>query len=179
VPHTGTARRAATTYDRGNEDPAERLDRNYGELLQELRVAQTGVQVLFAFLLGIAFQQRFQSLEWYQRGFYLVTLTSSALAAVLLIAPAAIHRMLFRRRLKDELVMLTSRLAATGLAVLAIAISSALLFVLDVVINLGVALAIVIPLLAVIGVIWLLIPVRIRRHHPGSLIDGGTKLDQD
>jgi hypothetical protein len=165
-------------YDRSNEDPAERLDRNYSELLQELRVAQTGVQVLFAFLLGIAFQQRFAGLEWYQRGFYLVTLTSSALAAVLLIAPAAIHRMLFRRKLKDELVTMTSRLAATGLFFLAVAVSTALLFVLDVVINLGVAIGVVLPLLVVLATIWYVVPLRVRRDHPETAIDPRTSLDR-
>lgn len=158
------------TYDRADEDPAERLDRNYNELLQELRVAQTGVQVLFAFLLGIAFQQRFAALEWYQRGFYLVTLTSAAIAAVLLIAPAAIHRMLFRRRLKDELVDMTSRLAATGLAFLALAVSSALFFVLDVVINLLVAAVVGAPFLAMLVAIWYAAPLVVRRRHPHSVL---------
>jgi Family of unknown function (DUF6328) len=157
------------TYQR-DEDAAARLDRNYGELLQELRVAQTGVQVLFAFLLGIAFQQRFATLEWYQRGFYLVTLVSAAIAAVLLIAPAAIHRMLFRRRLKDELVELTSRLAATGLAFLALAVSSALFFVLDVVINLIAAVAVVAPLVAMLIVIWYVVPFVVRRRRPYTKI---------
>jgi Family of unknown function (DUF6328) len=157
------------TYQR-DEDAAARLDRNYGELLQELRVAQTGVQVLFAFLLGIAFQQRFATLEWYQRGFYLVTLVSAAIAAVLLIAPAAIHRMLFRRRLKDELVELTSRLAATGLAFLVLAVSSALFFVLDVVINLIAAVAVVAPLVAMLIVIWYVVPFVVRRRRPYTKI---------
>src|SRR6185437_5639709 len=103
------------TYSR-NESAAHRLDRNFSELLQELRVAQTGVQILFAFLLSIAFQQRFTSLQNYQRVFYLVTLMAAALAAVLLIAPVAVHRMLFRQHLKDEVVALTSRLAVAGLA---------------------------------------------------------------
>ena len=66
-------------YSRSGESEAERLDRNYGELLQELRVAQTGVQILFAFLLGIAFQTRFTEIESYQRGIYLVTLVAAAL----------------------------------------------------------------------------------------------------
>lgn len=158
-------------YDRSNEDAAERLDRNYSELLQELRVAQTGVQVLFAFLLGIAFQQRFALLQWYQRGFYLFTLTASAMSAVLLIAPAAIHRMLFRRKLKDELVTLTSRLAATGLFFLALAVSSALFFVLDVVINLSVAIGVVGPLLVVLVTIWYAVPLGVRRRHPDSRLE--------
>jgi len=68
------------SYER-EESAAHRLDRNYGELLQELRVAQTGVQILFAFLLGIAFQQRFTTLETGERTLYVITLVSSAIAA--------------------------------------------------------------------------------------------------
>ena len=129
-------------YDRDDESESQRLDRNYGELLQELRVAQTGVQILFAFLLGIAFQQQFQKIESYQRGIYLVTLVAAACAAAMLIAPVAIHRMLFRRHQKNELVIMTSRLAATGLVFLGIAILSAVLLVVDIVVNLTVGIII-------------------------------------
>src|SRR6266581_2987996 len=97
------------------ESEAQRLDRNYAELLQELRVAQTGVQILFAFLLTIAFQQRFASIDAFQRGVYVTTLVAAAIAAVLLIGPVAAHRLLFGLRLKDELVTFTGRLATGGL----------------------------------------------------------------
>ncbi|MDX6324988.1 MAG: hypothetical protein QOK15_1342 [Nocardioidaceae bacterium] len=158
-------------YDRRGESEADRLDRNYGELLQELRVAQTGVQILFAFLLGIAFQSRFTTIESYQRGIYLVTLITAACAAIMLIAPVAIHRMLFRRHQKDELVVLTSRLAAVGLVFLAVAILSAVLFVLDVVVNLtlGISCTAVLGLL-IIGV-WYGLPLDLRRKHPSRDLD--------
>src|SRR3712207_1749392 len=89
------------TDERRKDDPrdeseAERLDRNYGELLQELRVTQTGVQILFAFLLTLAFTQRFPQITSFQRGTYVVTLLFSAAAAALFIAPVALHRMVFR-----------------------------------------------------------------------------------
>src|SRR6266581_6983428 len=102
------------------ESEAQRLDRNYAELLQELRVAQTGVQILFAFLLTIGFQQRFASITTFQRGVYVTTLVAAAVAAVLLIAPVAVHRLLFGRQLKNELVTFTARLAVGGLVFLAI-----------------------------------------------------------
>jgi hypothetical protein len=156
----------ANDYDRSDETDAVRLDRNYGELLQELRVAQTGVQILFAFLLGIAFQNRFPEIESYQRGIYLVTLFLSACAAVLLIAPVAIHRMLFRRHQKAELVDLTSRLAAIGLMFLAGAILTAVLFVVDVVINLTVAIVLTVVLTGLILGVWYALPADLRRHHP-------------
>jgi hypothetical protein len=150
------------SYQR-EESTGERLDRNYGELLQELRVAQAGVQILFAFLLTIAFQQRFTELETYQRVFYGVTLTASALSAVLLIAPVAVHRALFRQGQKDEVVELSARLAVAGLALLAVAILAAVLFVLDVVWSLPVALAIGGTLTVAVVLLWVVVPLRARR----------------
>jgi hypothetical protein len=84
-----------------NESHLERCDRNLVELLQELRVAQTGVQILFAFLLGLAFTSRFGQATELQRVDYFVTLISSGLAAMLLIAPTSQHRLLFRRGDKE------------------------------------------------------------------------------
>ncbi len=80
-----------------NETPLERADRNFGELLQELRVTQTGVQILFAFLLTLAFTPRFPSLDTMQRATYVTTLLLAVVAAALFTAPAALHRSLFRR----------------------------------------------------------------------------------
>jgi hypothetical protein len=153
----------AASYKR-DESEAERLDRNYSELLQELRVAQTGVQVLFAFLLGIAFTQRYSSLEQYQRIFYVITLIAAACTAILLIAPVAVHRWLFREHRKDEVVDFTARLAITGLGFLAVSILSAVLFVLDVVLSLAASIVATAVLAAMIGVVWVLLPVRQRRH---------------
>ena len=93
-----------------NETDLERCDRNLAELLQEVRVAQTGVQVLFGFLLAIVFQPRFKSISDFQRIDYFVTLLSTAAAAILLIAPTAYHRILFRRGDKAHLVRVANRL---------------------------------------------------------------------
>lgn len=153
-------------YSRDDESEAARLDRNYGELLQELRVAQTGVQILFAFLLGIAFQTGFTKISSYQRGIYLETLVAAALAAIMLIAPVAVHRMLFRRHQKHELVVLTSRLAATGLVFLAIAILSAVLLVLSVVVNLTLGAVLVFVLGTVLVGLWYMLPSEVRRRRP-------------
>jgi hypothetical protein len=147
----------AETYRR-DESAAHRLDRNYNELLQELRVAQAGVQILFAFLLSIAFQQRFTSLVTYQRAIYLVTLISAAVSAVLLIAPVAVHRVLFRLHQKDEVVALTARLAIGGMACLALAIISAVLLIVDVVTNLAAAIAVAATLAAAVIGLWILLP---------------------
>lgn len=157
----------ADDYTR-DESEAQRLDRNFSELLQELRVAQTGVQVLFAFLLGIAFTQRYSSLVQYQRVFYVVTLIAAACTAILLIAPVAVHRLLFREHRKDEVVEFASRLAGSGLTLLAISILSAVLFVLDVVLSLAASIITTAALAIVIVVLWVLLPLGQRRRRTST-----------
>lgn len=146
----------------------QRLDRNFTELLQELRVAQTGVQILFAFLLSIAFQQRFRSLVEYERDLYLATLVSAACAAVLLIAPVAVHRMLFRRNLKDAIVALASRLAAAGLLFLGVAVVMAVLFVVDVVAGLSAGIAVGAAVGMSVVALWVVLPLRVRKMHDAA-----------
>lgn len=116
---------------RRQESEAERLDRNWGELVQELRVIGTGVQILFAFLLSIAFQSRFAQTSSIERDTYLVTLLLTGLSVFFLIAPVSIHRILFRVGVKDELVTLTNALALAGLAVLSLAMTGALVLISD------------------------------------------------
>src|SRR5829696_5817230 len=101
------------------ESEAERLDRNLSELLQELRVALPGVQVLFAFLLAVPFQQNFSQITGFQKGAYFGTLLLTAASAVLLISPSAYHRMTFRMQQKDDLVFIANKLAIVGLSLLA------------------------------------------------------------
>jgi hypothetical protein len=111
------------------------LDRNLAELLQELRVAITGVQILFAFLLGLAFTARFAMLSGYQVTVYTVALMSTALATIVLIAPVSFHRMVFRRRQKAALVVVADWFLRVGLGLLVLAITSAVLLILDVVLG--------------------------------------------
>jgi Family of unknown function (DUF6328) len=117
-------------YER-NEPRAHQLDRNWAELVQELRVIGTGVQILFAFLLTIAFQTRFAQTTRFQRDVYLVVLMTAAFATATFIAPVAIHRVVFRFGVKDELVDVTNTLALAGLGLLAIAMVGAVLLVSD------------------------------------------------
>jgi hypothetical protein len=111
------------------------LDRNLAELLQELRVAFTGVQILFAFLLGLAFTQRFSDLDHFGITVYTVALMSTALATMVLIAPVSFHRIVFRRRRKAALVLVSDRLLMVGLALLIPAMGSCVLLILDVVLG--------------------------------------------
>src|SRR3954462_6148761 len=108
-----------------HETEKERLDRNLNELLQELRVALPGVQVLFAFLLTVPFQQGFSKADGFQKDVYLVTLLLTAVATALLIAPSAYHRLEFRQNDKKHIVTVANRFAIAGFAVLAAAMTSA------------------------------------------------------
>jgi MFS family permease len=113
------------------ESEAERWNRNFGELLQEIRVAQTGVQILFAFLLTLPFAARFGSIDRPDKVAYVVTLIAAAAASALLIAPVSYHRMAFRQGRKPELVRAASVLAECGIVCLLIAIVGAVFVVMD------------------------------------------------
>src|SRR3984957_174258 len=113
------------------ESEAHQLDRNWAELVQELRVIGTGVQILFAFLLSIPFQARFARTTAFQRDDYLATFMLSGTASAIFIAPVAVHRLLFRFRVKDEVVNVTNVLALCGLSSLSFAMIGAILLVSD------------------------------------------------
>jgi hypothetical protein len=144
------------------ETPMQRADRAYGEILQEVRVAQTGVQLLFAFLLALAFQARFSSVTSFQRGTYVVTLMLCAAAAALLIAPAAFHRVMYGRRLKQHLVQVANRLALSGLALLLLSLVSAVFLVMDVVLGLVPGVGLATGMFAWFAMWWFVLPLRSR-----------------
>src|SRR6478735_5618810 len=108
-----------------DETPLERIDRNMTELLNELRVALPGVQVLFAFLLVLPFNQGFASVTSFQKDVYLVTLLTTALAAICLIAPTMHHRIQFRENKKAEILRDANRLTIVGMTALAVAMTGA------------------------------------------------------
>jgi Na+/melibiose symporter-like transporter len=145
------------------ETEEERLDRNLGELLQELRVALPGVQVLFAFLLAVPFQQRFTEISDFDKTMYFVTLLLTALSAALLIAPSAYHRLTFRYQQKHRLVFVSNRLAIAGLGVLALAMSSAILLVTNVLWGTVATTVVTTTLvLAMFALLWAVLPLRRR-----------------
>jgi hypothetical protein len=115
-----------------DESPEARADRNLSELLQELRVALPGVQVLFAFLLTVPFTDRFAELTDFQRDLYYAILLGAALSTALFIAPTAGHRLLFRRQEKEYLVVVANRLALAGLAVLAVSMCGVIALISDI-----------------------------------------------
>ncbi|HSV64528.1 MAG TPA: DUF6328 family protein [Mycobacteriales bacterium] len=150
------------------ETTEERLDRNFSELLQELRVAQAGVQILYAFLLSLAFTERFHSLSTTQRAIYLVALLSAAAAAALIIGPVSWHRVLFRQRRRADLVRASDRMATGGLLCVLVSVGAGVLLIVDVVIGRAAAVAITCGVVAWYGVFWYALPLWIRRRTPGQ-----------
>jgi hypothetical protein len=158
----------ATDADRNrterNETPTERLDRNWSDLLQELRVVQTGVQLLTGLLLTVPFQQRFGTLSDFQRTLYLVTVALSVTATALLVAPVAAHRALFRLHARGALVALGQRLAVAGLTMLALAVTGVVLLIFDTVAGLSTGIVAAAVTVAVFVAFWGALPLRERRR---------------
>jgi hypothetical protein len=148
------------------ETPLKRADRNFAELLQELRIAQTGVQILFAFLLGLAFTDRFATLGATERGIYIATLAASALTGALLVAPVMLHRLLFQRGFKRELVWIGHRFIIAGLCGLLAAIVGGLLLVLEVLFGGSVAAITGAALAALFASLWAGPALWLRHHYP-------------
>jgi Family of unknown function (DUF6328) len=147
----------------GEETEKERLDRNLAELLQELRVALPGVQVLFAFLLAVPFQQGFaEQITPFQEKVYFVTLLLTAISAALLISPTAYHRMTFRRQQKKHMIFLANRLAIGGIGCLALAMTGAIMLITDVLFGATATIVFSSLALGMFVVLWGLLPLRRR-----------------
>ncbi|GAA2592173.1 hypothetical protein GCM10010399_23490 [Dactylosporangium fulvum] len=127
-------------------------------MLQELRVAQTGVQILFAFLLTLPFNQRFDTITDGQRATYIATIILTSLASLCLIAPVSHHRILFRRGRKKELVEASSNLAGIGLVFLWLSIVGAVFLIFEVVVATSWAIAVAIALAVAFISVWYLYP---------------------
>jgi membrane-bound acyltransferase YfiQ involved in biofilm formation len=120
-----------------SEDEQDRLNRQMMELLNELRVAMPGVQILFGFLLTVPFQQRFRDVTEFQETVYFVTLIAAAVAAAFLIAPSAYHRVMFEQHDKPNIIHIGTGEMLVGLAALAVAMNGAVLLVTDVLFEVG------------------------------------------
>lgn len=151
-----------------HETRLERIDRNWAELLQELRVTQTGVQLLTAFLLSLPFQQRFETISDAQRVIYLVVVLLSIGATGFLVMPVAVHRAVFRKNEKDSLVRVADLMAKLGLALLALAVSGVVLLIFDVVVGAGAGIGFGLGTLGVLLVLWAVVPLIIRMKGSGD-----------
>ncbi|WP_405697297.1 DUF6328 family protein [Streptomyces sp. NBC_01185] len=158
------------------ETEEERADRQWGELLQELRVAQTGVQILFGFLLAVVFQPRFADLSTVDRNIYVVTVMLGSATAAALIGPVSYHRLLTGRRMKPQTVTWASRLTKLGLGLLFCTMCSTLLLIMRVALHNVVALWLVGAMALWFLVCWFVFPLwAIARNNglrPGE--DGGA-----
>jgi uncharacterized protein DUF6328 len=157
------ARRGKPDAARPGETEAERDDRNLIELLQELRVAGLGVQVLFGFLLSIPFTTRFVKLSHAQHGLYVATLVLAAAATALLLAPVAYHRLVFRRHRKEQLVKDANILAILGLAAVGLAVSAAVLLVVSYVDRGATVWLVTLFVVCLFTVLWFALPLARRR----------------
>jgi hypothetical protein len=171
---------APAPYTR-RETVAEQADRRYGELLQELRVTQTGIQVLLGFLFTVVFSNRFKELNGDQRVIYLTTLILGASATAVLIAPVSFHRILFGRRMKPELVRAANRLTLLGLGLLMCTIASALLLVFDFMLHGAVIAWLAAGVAAWFVSLWYLVPLwlRLRRNNGWEEETGMERADTE
>ncbi|HYY10489.1 MAG TPA: DUF6328 family protein [Kineosporiaceae bacterium] len=148
---------------RPGETDSERADRNFNDILQELRVAQTGVQILFGFLLTIPMQARFERLDGVERTLLVVAVLLLACATACIIAPVAWHRALFRHRLKKEIVDASNTFAKAGLAFLGLGITVSIVLMLDLVLARWVAITFGVSLAVLLLALWVVSPVLRRR----------------
>jgi hypothetical protein len=160
-----------------HESEKQRWDRNFADLLQELRVAQTGVQILFAFLLTMPFTARFEDTTAFQRDVYIVALLAAAGATALIISPVAFHRALFRQGRKPELVRFAHRMASGGLALMLVAMVSSILLITDFLLDQSIA----IILTAIAGAwfltFWAVLPFARRNWSDDDDEDDGFPQD--
>ncbi|MEV2255482.1 DUF6328 family protein [Streptomyces sp. NPDC050147] len=164
---TCPARQGVEATGTGAEPPEyarQRVNRRWNEILQETRVAQTGVQILFGFLLSVAFTPLFRELGTFDRTIYVVTVVLGASATGSLIAPVSIHRFLSGQRMKDEVVEAASRLMICGMVLLALTIGCTLLLILRLVVPGVLAEVLVGAVMLWFGFCWYVLPARLRRR---------------
>jgi hypothetical protein len=148
-----------------DETPEERADRRWAELLQEVRIAQTGAQIMFGFLLTVAFTERFSTLHSFERVLYVIVVTLGAVATGSLIAPVSYHRLLAGQHMKPQMVTAVGRLVGLGVPLMALTVGAALLLLLRVAGLSWGAWVIAILVMTWFGVCWLALPMALLRRY--------------
>lgn len=141
-----------------HETPDERHDRNWEEVLQELRVTLTGTQIISGFLLALAFQQRFKELNDWQLGFYLVLVAFAGLSTALGLAPVVLHRTFFQKHVKARVVTVGNRLLLAEIVVVGLLAIGVTSFVFDFVVGTVAGIAAGLVALAIVVILWVLLP---------------------
>jgi hypothetical protein len=154
---------------RPGESSAQRYDRNWDEILQELRVTQTGTQILTGFLLALAFQQRFKDLDAFGLRVYLVLVGLACLATALAVAPVSLHRWLFQKHAKRQVVLIGNRVLRAALAAVALLIVGVVLFIFDFVVGFWAGLIAGAVAAVVLGMLWVALPLDVLRHGPSAV----------
>jgi hypothetical protein len=152
----------------GTESRDERLARNVSELLQELRVAQAGVQFLFGFLLAVAFTEHYARASGFEQVVHLVAVVFATASVALLTAPAAWHRLLFRQGQRPHILRVANVLMVAGLVCLAIAMTATVLLLFKVVAGIAIATVFAVLVAVMFGVLWFVLPLRTRRNGNGD-----------
>lgn len=158
--------------DGRDETRNERADRNWEELLQELRVMQTGTQILTGFLLAVAFTPRFEDMDEFQRDVYVVLVALAAVATILALAPVGMHRALFGRRRKPELVRVAARIVKIDLVAIAALTIGVTTLIIDFTVNRAAGLIALVASLAGVLLLWLVLPRLVRREAERGGADG-------
>lgn len=153
-------------HDGRDETESERNDRNWTEILQELRVIQTGTQILTGFLLTLAFQQRFTDLDAYQIDTYLALVIVAVLATALALTPVALHRALFRRRAKGMIVKIANVMLRATLAAVGLTLTGTAMLVFDVVVSRPAGIIAGVVSLVVVILAWVALPTIVRGRYP-------------
>lgn len=153
---------------RPDEKPAQRFDRNWSEILQELRVLQTGTQILTAFLLALAFQPAFSDLTQGQQTFYLILVGLAGTSAVIALAPVALHRVLFRAGMKRQVVRYGHRAFIIALAVVSALLAGVVAFVFDIVVGEPASWIAGAVMAALVLLLWVVVPLTFRMNGKGD-----------
>lgn len=157
----------------GREETLEmRSDRNWAEILQELRVLQTGTQILTGFLLALAFQPAFARLSAAQTTFYLVLVVLAALSAIIALAPVALHRFLFQHHSKPEVVAYGHAALVTALATVALLLLGVVAFLFDVVLGVSASVIVAVVLAVLLIALWIAVPIVLRVRRGRADADG-------
>jgi amino acid transporter len=160
VSHTVGTDEPRDDVDPGSDEPhSERLNRELIELMNELRVALPGVQVLFAFLLTVPFSNRFETITSGQRALYFATLVGTTIATVLFMAPTAYHRLRFRQGDKERMLRTSNLFAIVGIGSMAVSITLAITLIADLLFGVEAAAAVGAAAFLVMGVLWFAYPL--------------------
>jgi hypothetical protein len=151
--------------DGRDETANERADRNWDELLQELRVMQTGTQILTGFLLAVAFQPRFTDMDALQRDLYVILVALAAIATILALAPVGMHRALFGHRRKPDLVRIAARIVRIDLIVIGALTIGVTTLIVDFTVNRTAGIVALVAALVLVVALWMALP-RIMRGRP-------------